>query len=107
MLFVMHVLFSVDIKLDSRSFMTAMSLNRGGLNRSSSYDVQVMKQLSAVTRGTQYTYLKLEDIRYPGMKPVYCVLGSWCLVQVGRLVFLPVFDHFGDSIDPNAKPCEW
>ena len=78
-----------------------------GLNYSNSYDVQVMKKFNAVSRGTLYSYLKVEDIRYPGMKAIYCVKGSWCMVQVGRLLFLPVFDHSGDSMDADAKPCVW
>ena len=65
---------TVAITVDTRSFMTAMAINRGILQSSTAYDLEVYDTLNITTsKGVRYSYSKVEDTRYPGMGPIYCV----------------------------------
>ena len=97
---------TVTIKVDTRSFVTAMALNMGVLD-TNNYDMQASQMSQVVVEGTQYSYYKVENVRYAGMTPVYCILDSWCMMRVGKDLFLPIFDHYGNSISNEGEPCNW
>ena len=99
----------VNIYIDSRSFLTAMALNSGVVVRETNYDFDINDRQSVSIGGSSWTYYNLKDIRYPGMTPIFCIQGGWCVVQVGQVLALPIFDHYGDNIllTSTMKPCSW
>ena len=99
----------VNIYIDSRSFLTAMALNSGVVVRETNYDFDINDRQSVSIGGDSWTYYNLKDIRYPGMMPVFCMQGGWCVVQVGQVLALPIFDHYGDDIyrTSTLQPCSW
>ena len=60
---------------------------------------------------TASPFTKRIDSRIPGMSPVYCIEDGYaeedivCVLQVGGLYVVPVFNHFG-TFDKNEK-CDW
>ena len=97
----------VRIVIDSRSFMTAMALNMGIVNRDTNFDFDVRYIAEYEVDGYKYSVSNLKDISYPGMTPVFCVADSVCAVQVGEYLALPIFDHWGDNLADHSKPCNW
>lgn len=98
----------VRIVIDSRSFMTAMALNMGIVSSDTNFDFDVSDPIEISLGNGDIAYISnVKDTRYPGMTPVFCVLGTVCTVQVGKYLALPIFDHWGDSLMDNPKPCSW
>ena len=99
---------TVRIVIDSRSFMTAMALNMGIVSSDTNFDFDVSDPTEiALGNGDSAYIANVKDTRYPGMTPVFCVLGNVCAMQVGKYLAMPIFDHWGDSLMGNPRPCSW
>ena len=98
----------VHIMIDTRSFMIAMAVNTGVAIRETNYDFEVSDVQNVTISGTDFGYFNLIDTtRYPGMTPILCLEGVWCVVKVGLVIALPIFDHYGDNLNSPSKPCDW
>jgi hypothetical protein len=110
-----NIYFSID--LDVRSFAIALSVNLGYLKvpdlMPSSGSV-----ISFIIGTVKYSVGKYFDIRYPLMNAIFCLynettipssmpqITQLCLVATGSGLFLPVFNHIGNSMDePEYCDC--
>ncbi len=108
--------FSID--LDVRSLSVALGIN---LKFNNIRDLMpASDKLPQVTLGTTiYTVGTYFDIRFPEMSSIFCVynetvlsptapqITQLCLVSSGSSVFLPVFNHMGNSLKiPTYCDCE-
>jgi len=98
---------TVTIRVDTRSFTTAMAINQNILQYNTHYDLEISDMQTVTVDGVDYITQKVVDPSYPGMEPLYCLSDGWCLVRVGNYLALPVFDHWGDKVGINSAPCSW
>jgi hypothetical protein len=106
------------VTLDVRSFIVALAVNLdildiGNLMKSS----ESIKEMEFY--GVKYSLGKFYDIRYPLMSAIFCMhniteipvgnvitVRHMCLVESGSGLFLPVFNHLGNSFtDPVYCDC--
>jgi hypothetical protein len=108
--------FSKDIiiTVDSRSVMTASTISQDLLYAGA---LQITDEgVWSLNETTSYKITSYVDPRYPGMKPVFCILlntsepapgyavNPRCLVVVGNMYALPVFNHAGADYS-QPVPC--
>ena len=130
--------FNVDV----RTFASAVSVNKGfgSLRAQARYEIILSSGISTIAvGGHQYSAAYYIDTSFPGMLPLYCMVDSelpstfgeyplplltddglgvnqLCLLPLGDIVVLPLFNHYGDNPkgpkgpdDPldTPRPCTW
>jgi hypothetical protein len=130
---------SFTFKVDVRSFASAVSINKGfgSLRAQPRYETLHSAPQQAIEHlGHTYFTSYYIDNSYPGMSPLLCLVedlfpstmteypsplmtpdglgvNQLCMLQVGEVVMLPTFQHFGDSpkgsngVQAEPRPCSW
>lgn len=111
---------AVDINVKVESFSTSLAVNYGMLPLSYLSQVEVLTSFEF--RNTTFEYASYIDIRYPRMDVIYCVenltalpedlemrTADWslCMVKIGNVLALPLFNHIGGSLaTPQECTCD-
>ena len=96
-----------SIKFDTRSVITCIALNS---HVTSPMAMQVIDSDVYTYKNSTYLVEVYVDSRYPGMKPVRCMYprgrsnDPYCMLTLGNVYALPVFNHAGNSFD-HPSPC--
>lgn len=96
-----------SIKFDTRSLITCIALNS---HVTSPMAMQVIDSDIYIYKNSTYLVEVYVDSRYPGMKPVRCIYprgrsnDPYCMLTLGNVYALPVFNHAGNSFD-HPSPC--
>jgi hypothetical protein len=94
-------MFTVDF--DVRTLITAVAVNS---NVTSVNKLQVVASVFYKVKGVPYFSASYVDPRYPGMDPVLCMFREGtphCLLTVGGLYGIPVFNHIGNNLSHPAQ----
>lgn len=106
----------VDFDLDVRTFSTALAVNMGIIDIGN-LGLATSETFRITFKGILYELGQYFDIRYSEMAPIYClrsisavstgvsVVKPLCFASQGSLLFLPVFNHIGESLRV-PKYCE-
>lgn len=94
------------IGFDVRSVFTCVAVNSRIIKPNY---LQITAQSTYIYRNTSYFIAAYVDPRYPGMKPIQCLFPDSsgtpvCLLIIGSVYVLPVFNHGGYSFDMPV-PC--
>jgi hypothetical protein len=94
-----------NLQFDIRALITAVAINLGVVKPRR--QLQLVDHTVYNVSQVSYYAASFVDPRYPGMAPVLCLFDKrdtpYCLISVGFMYGLPVFNHIGNNTEYPAK----